>query len=150
MKPDDSASKPSSVRRELIEGEISGKIIGAFFLVYNTLGFGFLERVYERAMYVALKNRSVKVERQVMFDVYFEGELVGRHRADLLVERRVVVEIKATHTLPNASKRQLLNYLTALNLELGLVLHFGPTAQYYRVLGRKKASSAGIDPGQSG
>ena len=150
MKPDDSASKASSARRELVEGEISGKIIGAFFLVYNTLGFGFLERVYERAMYVALKNRGVKVERQVMFDVYFEGELVGRHRADLLVERRVVVEVKATHTLPNASKRQLLNYLTALNLELGLVLHFGPTAQYYRVLGRRKPSSTTIDPGRSG
>jgi GxxExxY protein len=107
--PDDSSPAPGSARRELVEGEISGKIIGAFFLVYNTLGFGFLERVYERAMFVALRNRGVKVERQVIFDVYFEGELVGRHRADLLVERRVVVEVKATHTLPNASKRQLLN-----------------------------------------
>ena len=147
MKPDDSSPKPASTRRELVEGEVSGKIIGAFFLVYNTLGFGFLERVYERAMYVALKNRGVRVERQVMFDVYFEGELVGRHRADLLVEGRVVVEVKATHTLPNASKRQLLNYLTALDLELGLVLHFGPTAQYYRVLSKRKQTSTRIDPG---
>jgi GxxExxY protein len=146
MTPDNSAPLPGSARRELVEGEISGKIIGAFFLVYNTLGFGFLERVYERAMYVALKNRGVRVERQVMFDVYFEGELVGRHRADLLVEGRVVVEVKATHTLPNASKRQLLNYLTALNLELGLVLHFGPTAQYYRVLSKRRPTSATSDP----
>ncbi len=100
----------------------------AFFVVYNTLGFGFLETVYERAIYVALRNRGVHVERQVPFEIYFEGDLVGRHRADLLVEHRVVVEVKATHALQEGAKRQLLNYVTALNLDLGLLLHFGPRA----------------------
>ena len=88
MNADDSVPNSVPPPRELIDGETSGKIIGAFFVVYNTLGFGFLESVYERAMYVALRNRGVHVKRQVPFEIYFEGDLVGRHRADLLVEHR--------------------------------------------------------------
>ena len=138
MEADEAKRQQLPSRRELIEAETSGKIIGAFFVVYNTLGFGFLESVYERAMFVALRNRGVHVERQVPFEIYFEGDLVGRHRADLLVERRVVVEVKATHTLQDGAKRQLLNYVTALHLDLGVLLHFGPTAHHYRVLGKRR------------
>src|SRR5256885_478467 len=146
MNADDSLPSSVSPRQELIEGETSGKIIGAFFVVYNTLGFGFLESVYERAMYVALRNRGVYVERQVAFDIYFEGDLVGRHRADLLIERRVVVEVKATHTLQEGAKRQLLNYVTALDLDLGLLLHFGPRARHYRVLGKRRPNERTSNP----
>jgi GxxExxY protein len=138
MKSDDSRERHSSSRRRLIEEEISGKIIGAFFLVYNELGFGFLESVYVRALEVALRRLGLRVEREVTFDIYFAGERVGRHRVDMLVEGRVVVEAKASHTLPDAAKRVLLSYVTACNLELGLLLHFGPTAKHYRVLSRRR------------
>ena len=150
MEADNAESQKVPAPRELIEAETSGKIIGAFFVVYNTLGFGFLESAYERAMYVALRNRAVYVERQVPFDIYFEGDLVGRHRADLLVERRVVVEVKATHTLQEGAKRQLLNYVTALNLDLGLLLHFGPRAHHYRVLGKRRPHEQITNPSASG
>src|SRR5205085_4243801 len=102
--------------------EISGKIIGAFFVVYNALGFGFVESIYVRALEIALRNRGLRVEREVSFDVYFEGERVGRHRVDMLVEGRVVVEAKASYILPEAAKRVLLSYVTACNLDLGLLL----------------------------
>ena len=150
MNADDSVPNSVPPPRELIDGETSGKIIGAFFVVYNTLGFGFLESVYERAMYVALRNRGVYVERQVLFEIYFEGDLVGRHRADLLVEHRVVVEIKANHTLQEGAKRRLLNYVTALNLDLGLLLHFGHRAHHYRVLGKRRPNEQITNPSASG
>jgi GxxExxY protein len=120
----------------LVEGETSGKIIGAFYHVYNTLGFGFLESIYARSLEVALRKRGLAVAREVPFHVFFEDVCVGVHRIDMLVEHRVVVEIKASHVLNDVHQRQLLNYITALNLELGMLLHFGPKANFYRVLGR--------------
>jgi GxxExxY protein len=107
--------------------------------VYNTLGFGFLESVYARALDVALRLRGLKVEREVPVTIRFEGVDVGQHRMDMVVNDRIVIEIKATEKISDVSKRQLRNYLSAMNLELGILLHFGPTANQFRVLRKKKA-----------
>ena len=150
MHPDHSEAVRDSSRRPLVEEETSGEIIGAFYHVYNVLGFGFLEGIYKQALEIALRRRGLVVDREVPIKIFFDGECVGLHRADMLVQRRVVVEIKASHTLADASKRQLLNYVTAMNLELGLLLHFGPRASYYRVLGRRCTAQHRSDPGTSG
>ncbi|HEU4997110.1 MAG TPA: GxxExxY protein [Gemmatimonadaceae bacterium] len=126
----------SSSRLAIVERELSYLIIAAFFEVYNALGFGFLESVYARAMEVALGRRGLLVQREV--PVVFDGVEVGRHRLDMLVERRIVLEIKSTERLSDVPKRQLRNYLAATNLELGIILHFGPKAEYHRVLYTKQ------------
>jgi GxxExxY protein len=119
----------------IIEKELSYIIVAAFFEVYNALGFGFLESIYARALEIALKRRGLLIEREYPITVFFDGEQVGQHRCDMLVERRIVIEIKSTERLSDVPKRQLRNYLRALNLKLGLVLHFGPRAEYHRVFG---------------
>jgi GxxExxY protein len=123
----------------IIEKELSYLVVAAFFEVYNTLGFGFLESIYVRALEIALRRRGVLVEREHPITVYFREEVVGQHRIDMLVERRIVLEIKSTDRLSDIPKRQLRNYLAAMNLKLGIVLHFGPRAEYHRVLRNPKA-----------
>jgi GxxExxY protein len=131
------AKRPSTVA--IVEKELSYKIVGAFFTVYNTLGFGFIESIYVRALELQLKKQGLLVEREHPIAVHFHGNVVGQFRADLLVERRIVVEVKSTERLSDVPKRQLRNYVTALDLELGLLLHFGPRAEYYRVFGRRRS-----------
>src|SRR6184192_774692 len=135
MDPNRSYDKPSSARPKFVEGELSRAIVGAFYEVYNALGFGFLESIYARALEIALKRRGLAVDREFPVEIFFGGEQIGFHRLDMLVERRVVVEIKATQRLADANLRQLLSYVTATNLELGILLHFGPHARFHRVLG---------------
>jgi GxxExxY protein len=118
----------------IVERELSHRIVGAFFFVYNRLGYGFVESIYSKALCVALQQRSVNVQREVPIVVLFEGVEVGHHRADILVDNSVIVEIKATDRIADAHKKQVRNYLVALNLRLGLLLHFGPTAQVHRIL----------------
>lgn len=135
MKTNDSAtSQPSSI----LEKDLSYLIVEAFFEVYNELGFGFLESLYSKAMEIALKRRGLVVEREHEILVFFRGEQIGLHRLDLLVERRVVLEIKSTERLAEASKRQLRNYLAAMNQDLGILLHFGPKPEFHRVLGPRR------------
>ena len=121
-----------------VEEELSDTIIGCFFWVYNKIGFGFLESVYAKALEVALKLTGLKVDREVPVTIFFEGVDVGQHRMDMVVEDRIVLEIRATEKLSDVAKRQLRNYLSAMDLELGILLHFGPTADHHRVLIRKK------------
>jgi GxxExxY protein len=135
---DPSAREPFA-QRELVEKDLSYVIVGCFFWVYNTLGFGFLESVYSRALEVALRSKGLKVEREVPVTIFFEGVEVGNHRMDMVVEDRVIIENKSTEKVTDIPKRQLRNYLSATNLELGIFLHFGPQAKYYRILRRKKA-----------
>jgi GxxExxY protein len=101
-------------------------------------------------MEIALRKRGLAVEREVPFEIYFEGECVGLHRVDMLVEHHVALEIKAVKALTEIHHRQLLNYVTALGLELGMLLHFGPEAKFYRVLGRRVPDAKRSDPGKSG
>lgn len=105
--------------------EITDKIIKGFFKVYNTLGYGFLEKVYENALFIELVAMGLFVERQKQIKVYYEGNRVGEYFADLLVERGVIVELKAAETLCEDHEFQLINYLKATDLEVGLLLNFG-------------------------
>jgi len=116
----------------LLHRDISRRVIGAFFETYNELGHGFLEGVYEAALAVRLEECGLAFERQVPIEVRFHGRIVGCFRADLLVENRVLVEIKAGGSLLAAHEAQLLNYLKATGIQLGLLLNFGPRAEFRR------------------
>jgi GxxExxY protein len=112
--------------------DVTDKIIGCFFTVYNELGYGFLESVYERAMMIELEKQGLRVACQYPIRVYYDGQVVGDFRADLLVEDRVVVELKAAPQLAIQHEAQLLNYLNATGYEVGLLLNFGPQARFKR------------------
>jgi GxxExxY protein len=112
--------------------EITGKIIQGAFNVYNELGFGFLESVYEKALYIELMKMGLPVIRQYPIEVFFEEEKVGDFRADLIVDGVVIVEIKAAEALHEKHEAQLLNYLKATDIELGLLINFGEEIQIKR------------------
>ena len=118
--------------REYLEAALTGKVIGAFYETYNQMGHGFLESVYENALALQLEADGIRFERQVDLEVRFKGQLVGLFRADFLVEGKVIIEIKAVEHLLPAHDAQLLNYLKATGIPLGLLLNFGPKAQVRR------------------
>jgi GxxExxY protein len=149
MKPDRPIKIQNSSRIKLLEEELTRAIIGAFYEVYNALGFGFLESIYKRAMEIALQERQLIVDREFPVEVFYHGQQIGFHRLDMFVNRRVVVEIKAKHALAYADKLQLMNYLTAMNLEVGLLLHFGPKPEFKRVLGGWRPGLQRSDPASS-
>jgi GxxExxY protein len=113
--------------------ELTEVIIGTFYEVYNELGFGFLESVYENALVIALSEKGLKVEQQIPIPVWFRGQRVGDFVADLLVENTVILELKAVRTIDDAHKAQLLNYLRATEIEIGLLLNFGQSAEFKRL-----------------
>jgi GxxExxY protein len=114
--------------------ELTYGIIGAFFEVYNTLGYGFLESVYSRALAHELATRGFHVVRECLFEVEYGGVPVGHYRADHVVEHSVLVEVKASAQLSDSDRRQVLNYLRVTKLEVALLLHFGPRASYQRFI----------------
>ncbi|MEO8087332.1 MAG: GxxExxY protein [Bacteroidota bacterium] len=116
--------------------EITGKIIQAFYKVYNTLGYGFLEKVYENAMFVELTEMNFKVIRQSPIKVFYKMNEVGIYYADLLVEDAVIIELKSADSLCEAHEAQLINYLKATEMEVGLLLNFGKSPEF-----KKKAFS---------
>jgi len=126
---------------KLLERELSHSAIGAFYEVYNALGFGFLESVYANALERELIARGHVVAREFAVRVLYKNDEVGFHRADMLVDERLVIEIKSSAVLAPSAQRQLLNYLRATNLDVGLLLHFGPEARFYRQI----SSRARID-----
>jgi len=111
---------------------LTQQIIGAFYTVYNTLGYGFLEKVYENALAIELRALGLKVEQQARIAVYYAGEVVGEYYADLLINDTVILELKATRTIAPEHEAQLLNYLKATPFEVGLLLNFGPEPQIKR------------------
>jgi len=120
---------PSKLKHQ----EITNGILHAFFkVVYPQLGYGFLEKVYENAMMIALPALGLKVQQQVKIPVYFQGRGVGEYFADLLVEEKVIVELKAVSQLTNECEAQLLNYLRATPYEVGLLLNFGRKPEFLR------------------
>lgn len=122
----------------LIEGRLTQSVIGAFFEVYNTLGFGFLEHIYVLAMERELRSRGHHVAREVAVSVMYKGEHLGTQRIDMIVDSKLVVEVKSTYQLHGFAIRQIYNYLRGTNLEVGLILHFGPEPKFYRqILTRK-------------
>ncbi|MFI5243707.1 MAG: GxxExxY protein [Gemmatimonadales bacterium] len=124
----------ASAKLELLHGEVTREIIGAFFDVYNELGYGFFESVYQRALPLALTARGISCDREVPLIVRFRGAVVGEYRADLIVEQRVIVESKVAEKILPAHELQLLNYLKATGITVGLVLNFGPRATFRRLL----------------
>ena len=119
-------------RALLINGDVSEAVLGCFFDVYNELGPGFLESVYENAMTLALKEAGHQVSQQAALTVWFRGQPVGDFRADLIVDACLVVEIKSVSQLHSAHEVQLVNYLKASRIEIGLLLNFGPRPQFKR------------------
>ena len=113
---------------------ITHEVIGGFYCVYNDLGYGFLERPYVNALTVELAFRGLKVEREVPFEIIYRGVNVGVYRADLLVESKVIVEVKASKDLSGSDEPQVINYLKASCIEVALLLHFGPKARYRRLV----------------
>ena len=123
-------------RGELIQERLTYSVVGAFFEVYNALGFGFLEHLYVTALERELLARGHRVGREVSVPVFYKGEELGRQRLDMIVDETLVIETKATHDLPKAATRQVYNYLRATRLQVGLLLHFGPEPRFQRVLCR--------------
>ncbi|MEO5945785.1 MAG: GxxExxY protein [Chitinophagaceae bacterium] len=111
---------------------ITEKIIEAFYKVYNTLGYGFLEKVYLNAMYIELLAMGFKVDKEKQIFVYYFGNVVGDYNADLIVEDVVAVELKAKEIFVEQNELQLVNYLKATNIEVGLLLNFGKKPQMKR------------------
>lgn len=116
----------------LVDELLTRRVIGAFFDVYNELGHGFLEQVYENALALALRESGVDVVQQASVDVIFRGKRVGEYRADILVPGRLLVEVKAATALAPGHEAQLINYLKATGIPVGLLLNFGPNAQFKR------------------
>ena len=116
----------------MIHSNITDKIINAFYTVNNTLGYGFLEKVYENAMEVELKILGCKVQKQKNIRIFYKGKEIGDYYADLLVEDRVIVELKAAESICKEHEAQLINYLKSTNIEVGLLLNFGRKAEFKR------------------
>jgi len=112
--------------------ELSSNIISSFYKVYNTLGFGFLEKVYENALLFELTKAGLFVEKQKPIKVYYEDKLVGEYFADLMVENKIILELKAVESLIEEHELQLINYLKATDIELGLLLNFGKKPEIKR------------------
>jgi len=105
--------------------ELTDKIINIFYRVYNKLGYGFLEKIYENAMMIELKREGILAVSQSPIKVFYDGEVIGEYYADILVDNKVIVEIKAAKRLVEENEAQLLNYLKATDIEVGLLLNFG-------------------------
>ena len=121
----------SEAREALLHGTITDKIIKGFYYVYNELGPGFDEKVYENALANWLRHRGFKVDQQQIL-VYFEGQVVGDYRADLILNDLVIVETKVLRMIAPENEAQLVNYLKATDLDVGLLLNFGPDPEFRR------------------
>lgn len=119
--------------------EITGKILSAAFQVHNVLGPGFLEKVYENALLRELRLRGLKVEQQKEVAVEYKGEEVGTYFADLLVEKKVIIEVKAVDSLSAVHEAQVINYLKASGLQVGLLLNFASPRLHYKRLALSKS-----------
>lgn len=117
-----------------LHSTLTGAILKAFYKVYNTLGYGFLEKVYENAMMIELDNMFFHVVQQQPIKVFYEEQVIGKYFADLLVENKVIVELKACQTLAPEHEAQLLNYLRATEIEVGLLLNFGEEPKHRRLI----------------
>ncbi|MEN2402055.1 GxxExxY protein [Flavobacterium sp. MC2016-06] len=119
---------------DLLHKEISKPILKTFYDVYNELGYGFLEKVYQNAMYLELKAQGYEVEAQKQIKVYYKNQVVGEYYADLVIENTIIVELKACECLVSLHISQLMNYLSSTTIEVGLVLNFGETPEFKRLI----------------
>jgi len=126
--------------------EITDIILRSFYEVYNELGDGFLESVYENALYIVLTGYGLCVARQKDISVFFRGTRIGDFKADLIVDEKVIIELKAVRALDSAHEAQLINYLKATNIEVGLLLNFGRKPEFKRFVydNKRKNISANL------
>jgi GxxExxY protein len=115
-----------------MHSELTDKIIGCAYDVYNQLGYGFMEKVYENAMMIKLPQKGLAVVQQAPINVYFEDKLVGEYFADIMVNNKVIIEFKAVSSLSKAHEVQLVNYLKATGIKVGLVINFGEKLKIVR------------------
>jgi len=116
----------------LLHEELTHEIINAFYSVYNKLGYGFLEKVYEKSLLIELRKRNLVCEAQSQINVLYEGESVGLYFADILVDKSIILEIKAAENICEEHETQLINYLKATQMEVGLLFNFGKRPQFKR------------------
>ena len=112
--------------------ELTEDIIKVFYKVYNALGYGFLEKIYENAMMIEFRKAGIPAESQSPIKVTYDGEIVGEHAADIIVDGKVIIELKAAKKIAEDHHAQLLNYLKATDIEVGLLLNFGPKPEISR------------------
>ncbi len=120
------------MKEQYLHKELTSKIIKCFYTVYNTLGFGFLEKVYENSLMIELIKNGLSVEKQKPIKVHYDNQLVGKYFADLVVNDQIIIELKAAESLCEEHEYQLINYLKATNFELGLLLNFGKKPEIRR------------------
>lgn len=121
-------------RRHLIEEELTHSAIGAFYEVYNHLKYGVAEHLCAKALEIELIARGHRVERELVVIVYYKGRELGTQRLDIVVDGKLIIEVKSTQNLHASAKPQLFNYLRVTRLEVGLLLHFGPEPKFYRLI----------------
>jgi GxxExxY protein len=132
--------------RGLKHEELTGRVLKVFYEVYNELGHGFLESIYQRAMAVALSSVGLRIGEQLPIAVFFRGQQIGAFAADLIVDGVVIVELKAARSLEPAHEAQLLNYLRATEMEVGMLLNFGPEPQFKRLVFENSRKTRRGDP----
>ena len=130
--------------------DLTEEILAAFFKVHRTLGYGFSEKVYENALAIELRKAGLQVAQQAEIEVFYDGQSVGTYFADLIVNGVVMLELKAVRQLAEEHEAQLLNYLKATRIEVGLLLNFGPTTEVKRRVydNERKGSLEWLTPGQ--
>ncbi|HET9424592.1 MAG TPA: GxxExxY protein [Gemmatimonadaceae bacterium] len=133
-------------KRDLLHADLTRSVIGAFYRVYNRLDYGFLESIYAEALSRVLLKSGHEVRREVGIVVYFEGEAIGLQRVDMIVDGLLIVEIKSSHDVSKSSHRQLMSYLRGSEMEVGLLLHFGPRPDFYRVVNTRSPRFIQADP----
>lgn len=116
----------------MLHEAVTSDIINAFYQVYNTLGYGFLEKVYENAMAKELARRGHRVKQQTPIQVYYLNEAVGEYFADIMIEDKIILELKVAEAISPAHEAQLINYLKATGIQVGFVFNFGPQATFKR------------------
>jgi len=116
----------------MLEQKLSNQVIQCYYKVYNTLGYGFLEKVYENALYIELLRNGISCRKQAPIKVFYDGIQVGEYFADIIVEEGIIIELKAAEGLVEEHEYQLINYLKATNIEVGLLLNFGKEPQFKR------------------
>ncbi len=124
-----------------LHSEITSLIIRAFYTVFNTLGYGFLEKVYRNALVIELKKLGLIVLAEQIIEVYYAGEIIGVYVTDIIVNERVIIEIKTGEALCYDHECQLLNYLKATNIEVGILLNFGKKPEFKRKVFSKEFKS---------
>jgi GxxExxY protein len=116
----------------MLHSELTGIIIKAFYKVYNELGYGFLEKVYENSLLIELNNSGLDIIQQLGIEVFYQGFPVGKYYADLVVNKKVIIELKASEGIREEHEAQLINYLRATEIEVGLLLNFGVKPEFRR------------------